>query len=167
MNKKTIEDVDVAGKRVLVRVDFNVPQDEAGAITDDRRITAALPTINYLLEKNAAVILMSHLGRPKGKVAEKYSLKPVAARLGELLGRPVTLLGHAGGNGESALALRPTLMKMLPLLLRQSPAGSHERSRCTSARCVSSPDAYRAVAHYVMYDLRVYDSCLGPDSSAG
>ncbi len=103
MNKKTIEDVDVAGKRVLVRVDFNVPQDEAGTITDDRRITAALPTINYLLQKNAAVILMSHLGRPKGKVAEKYSLKPVAARLSELVGRPVALLGHAGGDGENAL----------------------------------------------------------------
>jgi phosphoglycerate kinase len=90
-NKKTIEDVDVAGKRVLVRVDFNVPQDGAGAITDDRRITAALPTITYLLGKNAAVILASHLGRPKGKVDAKYSLAPIAARLAELIGQPVTL----------------------------------------------------------------------------
>lgn len=93
--KKTIEDVDVAGKKVLVRVDFNVPQDESGAITDDRRITAALPTIQYLLGKNAAVILMSHLGRPKGKVDPKFTLEPVAERLGQLLGKPVTLTSAA------------------------------------------------------------------------
>lgn len=92
MNKKTIEDVDVAGKKVLVRVDFNVPQDDSGAITDDRRIEAARPTINYLLGKNAAVILMSHLGRPKGKISEKFSLAPVAKRLGELIGADVTLV---------------------------------------------------------------------------
>jgi phosphoglycerate kinase len=91
LQKKTVEDVDIAGKRVLVRVDFNVPQDDNGAITDDRRITAALPTINYLLRKNAAVILMSHLGRPKGKVVSKYSVEPAAWRLGELLGKDVTL----------------------------------------------------------------------------
>jgi 3-phosphoglycerate kinase len=91
MNKKTLRDSEVAGKRVLVRVDFNVPQDDAGAITDDRRIEAALPTLQALLEKDAALILMSHLGRPKGKVAPKYSLAPVAVRLGELLGKSVTL----------------------------------------------------------------------------
>ncbi len=85
MNKKTIRDVDVNGKRVLVRVDFNVPQDKTdGHITDDRRIREALPTINYLLDHGAALILMSHLGRPKGN-DPKYSLKPVAARLQELL----------------------------------------------------------------------------------
>jgi len=91
-NKKTVEDVDVAGKRVLVRVDFNVPQDEAGAITDDRRIRAALPTIQYLTEKGAHVILMSHLGRPKGKPDPKYTLKPVAERLAQLTGQKVELL---------------------------------------------------------------------------
>lgn len=85
MNKKTIRDIDVNGKRVLVRVDFNVPQDKTdGHITDDRRIREALPTINYLLDHGAALILMSHLGRPKGN-DPKYSLKPVAARLQELL----------------------------------------------------------------------------------
>ena len=92
MNKKTIEDISVTGKRVLVRVDFNVPQDDTGAITDDRRITSALPTINYLLENGAAVILMSHLGRPKGKIASQYSIKPAADRLAELIGKPVTLV---------------------------------------------------------------------------
>lgn len=93
MNKKTIEDIDVRGKRVLVRVDFNVPQDESVAITDDRRIRAALPTIRYLLEHGGRVILVSHLGRPKGKPgdAEKFTLAPVARRLGELLGRDVPL----------------------------------------------------------------------------
>ena len=91
-NKKTIEDVDVAGKRVLVRVDFNVPQDETGAITDDRRIQAALPTITYLLGQNAAVILASHLGRPKGKIAPPYSLAPIADRLSKLIGQPVALV---------------------------------------------------------------------------
>ncbi|HOM80225.1 MAG TPA: phosphoglycerate kinase [Armatimonadota bacterium] len=88
MNKKTVRDVDVAGKRVLVRVDFNVPQDESGQITDDTRIRAALPTIQYLVDHGARTILVSHLGRPKG-ADDKLRLDPVAARLQELLGRPV------------------------------------------------------------------------------
>ena len=83
--KKTIEDIDVQGKKVLVRVDFNVPLNEAGEITDETRIQAALPTINYLLEHGAKVILMSHLGRPKGEVKPEFSLAPVAKRLGEIL----------------------------------------------------------------------------------
>ena len=90
MSKKTIRDVDVKGKRVLVRVDFNVPQDKAGNISDDTRIRAALPTIQYLRDKGAKVILCSHLGRPKGKVAEEFRLTPVAKRLSELLKAPVT-----------------------------------------------------------------------------
>ena len=90
---QTIRDIDVAGKRVLMRVDFNVPQDKVtGAITNPQRILAALPTIKYELERGASVVLMSHLGRPDGKVIAKYSLKPVAAKLQELLGRPVRFL---------------------------------------------------------------------------
>lgn len=85
MNKKSIDQVDVKGKRVFVRVDFNVPMDDSGKITDDTRITAALPTIKYLIEKGAKVVLASHLGRPKGKFNSKYSLAPVAQRLSELL----------------------------------------------------------------------------------
>ena len=98
MQKKTIRDIDVNGKRVLVRCDFNVPQDKKdGHITDDRRIRESLPTLNYLLDHGAALVLMSHLGRPKGK-EEKYSLKPVAARLQELLGRPVQIADDVIGD---------------------------------------------------------------------
>ncbi len=101
-NKKTVEDIDVAGKRVLVRVDFNVPQDESGAITDDRRIRAALPTIQYLIAHRARVVLASHLGRPKGGPAPKYSLAPVAMRLSELLGQPVPLAPDSVGDAVKA-----------------------------------------------------------------
>lgn len=96
LNKKTVEDIDVNGKRVLVRCDFNVPLD-SGTITDDRRITEALPTIKYLLDHGAAVILCSHLGRPKDGPSPEFSLRPVADRLTELLSRPVTLLGDCIG----------------------------------------------------------------------
>ena len=89
MNKKTIRDIDVAGKRVLVRVDFNVPLNAERQITDDTRIKAALPTLTYLLDHGAALILMSHLGRPDGQVVDKLRLTPIAQRLSELLGRSV------------------------------------------------------------------------------
>ncbi len=97
MNKKTVRDIQVQNKRVLVRVDFNVPL-EKGRITDDRRIRAALPTINYLVEHGACVVLASHLGRPKGGRDEKYSLRPVAARLQELLNRPVKMADDVIGE---------------------------------------------------------------------
>ena len=90
MNKQTVKDIDISGKKVLVRVDFNVNLDEkTGKITDDSRIRAALPTIDYLIEKKAKIILCSHLGRPDGKVVESLRLKPVAERLSELAGKPV------------------------------------------------------------------------------
>lgn len=96
--KKTIDDVDVSGKRVFVRVDFNVPQDDTGAITDDRRIKAALPTIEALIARHAKVILASHLGRPKGAPNPKYTLKPAAVRLSELIGKPVALAADCVGT---------------------------------------------------------------------
>lgn len=89
MNKKTLNDYNYEGKRVLVRCDFNVPMDENRNITDDIRITSSLPTIKYLVEKGAKVVLMSHLGRPKGEAKPKFSLAPVAKRLSELLGKDV------------------------------------------------------------------------------
>lgn len=103
MNKKTFKDIDVAGKRVFVRVDFNVPIDENNKIADDTRIRAAIPTINYLVHQGAKVILCSHLGRPNGMFNQKYSLAPVAKRLQELIKRPVKMATDT--IGESAKKL--------------------------------------------------------------
>ena len=117
MDKMTVRDVDVANKRVLVRVDFNVPIDDRGQITDDTRIRASLPTIQYLLERGAAVILMSHLGRPKGGPDPRYSLKPAVARLQELLGSGVTVSFANDCVGpearQAADALRPGQVLLL------------------------------------------------------
>ena len=101
--KKSIKDISLAGKRVLMRVDFNVPQDKAtGAITNPQRISAAIPTIQYALDQGASVILMSHLGRPDGARVEKFSLKPVADKLAELLGKPVKFLSDCVGRDVEA-----------------------------------------------------------------
>lgn len=104
MRKQTIRDIDWPGKRALVRVDFNVPQDDSGAITDDARIQAALPTLNYLLENGASLVLMSHLGRPKGGPDPNYSLQPIAEHLAVLLGRPVQFVGETVGPEAEAAA---------------------------------------------------------------
>jgi len=128
MNKKTVRDIDVAGKRVLVRVDFNVPLDAERHITDDTRIRASLPTIQYLLENGAAVILMSHLGRPKGEVNKKYSLAPVAQRLSELLGTPVQM-------APDVLVLKSRL---------KHKRSSQERSSC-SRTCASIKKRRRTI----------------------
>ncbi|TVY10296.1 phosphoglycerate kinase [Paenibacillus cremeus] len=101
MNKKSVRDVEVSGKRVFVRVDFNVPL-ENGQITDDTRIRETIPTIKYLTERGAKVILASHLGRPKGQVVEELRLTPVAARLSELLGKPVVKANEAIGEAVKA-----------------------------------------------------------------
>jgi phosphoglycerate kinase len=101
MNKKSIRDIDVTGKKVFVRVDFNVPL-ENGAITDDTRIRETLPTIRFLIERGAKVILASHLGRPKGEFVDELRLTPVAVRLSELLGKPVTKADEAVGDAVKA-----------------------------------------------------------------
>ena len=102
-NKKTVEDIAVSGKKVLVRCDFNVPMD-GQTITDDKRIVAALPTVQYLIDNKAKVILCSHLGRPKGEFNPKYTLAPIAARLSELLGKPVPLAADVIGDDAHAKA---------------------------------------------------------------
>ena len=104
MNKKTVRDIDVKGKKVLVRCDFNVPQDENGNITDNRRIVSALDTIKYLIENNAKVILCSHLGRPKGEVKKEFSLLPVAKELSRLLGKEVKLADDIVGESAKTLS---------------------------------------------------------------
>ena len=103
LNKKSIEDIEVAGKKVLVRCDFNVKMED-GVITSDKRIVASLPTIKYLIEKGAKVILCSHLGRPKGQVNPEFSLAPVAVRLSELLGKEVKMAKDVVGESAKALA---------------------------------------------------------------
>ncbi len=115
MNKKTVRDIDVKGKRVLVRCDFNVPQDENGNITDNRRIVGALDTIRYLLDNKAKVILCSHLGRPKGEVKPEFSLAPVAKELSRLLGKEVKLANDI--IGESAKGLVSNLKEGEAILL--------------------------------------------------
>src|SRR6516162_11258691 len=103
MNKLGISDLDLSGKRVFMRVDFNVPLSD-GRITDNTRIEAALPSIRYVIEKGGKLILVSHLGRPKGKPEPKYSLKPVAARLAELLGKPVQFAPDCVGEEVEKMA---------------------------------------------------------------
>ena len=119
-NKKTVKDVEVAGKKVLLRCDFNVPmaKDGSGVITDDKRIRAALPTIQYLLENGAAVIACSHMGKPKGEVKPELSLKPVAARLSELLGQEVIMAADV--VGEDAMAKAAALKAGQVLLLENT-----------------------------------------------
>ena len=104
MNKKTVKDIDLKGKKVLVRCDFNVPYNEERVITDNRRIVAALPTIKYLLENDCKVILCSHLGRPKGQVKPEFSLDIVAAELSRLLGLEVKLAKDVVGEDAKNLA---------------------------------------------------------------
>ena len=118
-NKKTVTDLPVEGKKVLLRCDFNVPmaKDNSGVITDDTRIVAALPTIQYLLDHGAAVIACSHMGKPKGKWKDELSLVPVAKRLGELLGKDVIMAADVVGPDATAkaAALQPGQVLLLDL----------------------------------------------------
>src|SRR5512142_148319 len=114
MNKKTVKDIDIKGKRVLMRVDFNVPMQD-GKVTDDKRIKASLPTIQYVLDQGASLILMSHLGRPKGGPDPEFSLKAAAEALSKLLGKPVKMAPDSVGPEveQMAAALKPGEVLML------------------------------------------------------
>ena len=146
MAKKTLSDIDVSGKRALVRVDFNVPLSEDQKITDDTRIRAAVPTIQYLLEGGASVVLMSHLGRPKGRVVPEMSLAPTAVRLGELLNLEVGLAPDCVGSivEERAAALEPGQVMLL------------ENLRYKSEEEANDPDFAKALAG--LGDLYVNDA---------
>jgi len=124
MNKKTIKDIDLKGKKVFVRCDFNVPLDEQGNITDNRRIVGALPTIQYLLEQNCKIILSSHLGRPKGEFKKEFSLDPVAKELSRLLGKEVKLAEDV--IGESAKNLTTNMQEGEIVLLENVRFDSRE-----------------------------------------
>ncbi|MDE7220888.1 MAG: phosphoglycerate kinase [Oscillospiraceae bacterium] len=146
-NKKTVKDVDVKGKKVLLRCDFNVPQDKAtGAITDDKRIRAALPTIQYLLDQGAAVIACSHLGKPKNGPEEKFSLKPVAARLSELAGKDVIMAADVVGPDAQAkaAALQPGQILLL------------ENTRFEKGETKNDPELAKAMA--AMAEIYVSDA---------
>ena len=147
-NKKTVKDVDVAGKKVLLRCDFNVPmaKDGSGVITDDKRIRAALPTLQYLLEQGAAVIACSHMGKPKGEVKPELSLKPVAVRLSELLGREVIMANDV--VGEDAMAKAAALQPGEVLLL--------ENTRFEKGETKNDPELAKALAS--MAELYVSDA---------
>ncbi len=145
-NKKTVKDVDVKGKKVLLRCDFNVPQDKVtGEITSDKRIKAALPTIQYLLDNGAAVIACSHLGKPKG-VDPKFTLAPVAVRLGELLGKEVIMAKDVAGDDAKAkaAALQPGQIMLL------------ENTRFEKGETKNDPELAKAMAS--MADLFVSDA---------
>ena len=143
---KSISDLDLAGKRALIRVDFNVPQDKAtGAITNNQRIVAALPTIKYAIEQGAAVVLMSHLGRPNGQVDPKFTLKPIAAELANLLGREVLFADSCVGPAVEAqsAALKPgeiLLVENLRFHVEEEGKSKNEDGSSTKA----SPEAVAA-----------------------
>ena len=124
MNKQTIYDIDVAGKTVYVRVDYNVPCDKDGHITDDRRIRSTLPTIRYLLKEGAAVVLASHMGRPKGERKLELSLRPAAERLSELLNQPVQFADDCIGSRDRCCFLKIFVSikkkkRMIPILQKR------------------------------------------------
>src|SRR5450830_955299 len=108
MTKRSIRDLDVQNKRVLLRVDYNVPMSKDGAITDDKRILETLPTIRYLLDKNATIILVTHMGRPDGKIVESLRLDKIAQRLSALLGKPVNKLNSVVGPDVTEAVARPS-----------------------------------------------------------
>ena len=142
MSKQTIQDIDVLGKRVLVRVDFNVPQDDDGTITDDRRIAAAVPTLKALLDGGAQLIVMSHLGRPKGTIAAKYSLAPVAVRLGELIGLDVHLAAASEEDPLGVATVVPSADYISLLENTRFTAAEEANDAVLSAQLATLADVY-------------------------
>src|SRR5690606_15620731 len=130
MSKLFVEDLDLKGKRVLVRVDFNVPVKD-GVVESDKRLRESLPTLNYVLAQGGSLVLMSHLGRPDGKRVEKHSLKPVAARLEELIGRPVRFIDDCVGPDveAAAAALQPGEILVLENLRFHLAAGGKVKAK--------------------------------------
>ena len=141
MDKKTVRDIDVKGKRVLVRVDFNVPL-AGGGVADDTRIRAALPTIRYLLDQGAAVILISHLGRPKGEAREDLQMDPVARRLSELLGQEVVKVDDSIGAEVEAAAARLNSGEMLLLENLRFHKGERENDPTFAAKLAALAELY-------------------------
>ena len=140
--KKSVSDLDVRGKKVLVRCDFNVPLTAEGEISDDKRIREALPTVRALLSGGAAVILCSHLGRPKGEPNSKYSLAPVARRLSELLGQTVSLAGDVVGESARAMAAALRLGDVMLLENVRFEAGEEKNDRALSQALAALADVY-------------------------
>ena len=157
MNKMTVRDIDVTGKRVLVRVDFNVPVNpQTGEITDDSRIRASLPTIKYLLDHKASVILMSHFGRPKGKVVNDMRLAPVGKRLAQILGKPVKTADDCIGPEveKAAKSLKQgEILQSASLLLCDVDFHTLAFLHDISERSINKQEAYRK-------------SCFGADDSS-
>jgi phosphoglycerate kinase len=150
MSKLFIEDLSLHGKRAFIRVDFNVPQDKTtGEITNTKRIEAALPTIRYALDKGASVILASHLGRPDGKAVAKYSLKPVAAKLQELLGKPVKFLSDCAGESveKECAAAKPgdvVLLENLRFYLEEEGKAKIKKEDGTEEKIKAEPEKVKA-----------------------
>jgi len=140
-NKKTIKDIDVKGKKVLVRVDFNVPLKE-GVVKDDTRIRAALPTLNYLLDEGAALILCSHLGRPKGSPMPEYSMKPVAEYLGKVMGKEVKFAEDTIGSAAEAAAAALKPGEILVLENTRFEAGETKNDTEMSKKLASFADIF-------------------------
>jgi phosphoglycerate kinase len=148
---KSLSDIDISGKRVFVRVDFNVPMDDQGNVTDNTRIVAHVPTIRYIMEKGGKAILASHLGRPKGKRNEKYSLKPVAVRLSEILGSPVAFakdcIGEVAQKAASALEDGQVLLLENLRFYGEEEKNDKDFSRDLAGLCDVYVDDAFAVAH--------------------
>ena len=171
MPKYSIRDLDLAGKRAFIRVDFNVPI-KNGHITDDTRITASLPTIQYALDKGAIVVLASHLGRPKGKPAAEFSLKPVAGRLGELLGRPVLFAENCVGEpavrsvSEAEERTKIVLLENLRFHPEEEKNDDGFATALASLASVYVNDAFGA-AHRAHASVAAIVPHFGPNAGAG